>query len=639
MRPGPATRPARLAALPHWGGSGLDDRSRAAGPSRSPCRARQRALRSPRAPLRDPAAVASDDVAQVGGGELCAQLAVRVLRGSGHRGSDSRDRRPEDRFALATSTATGHGDRTDREPRVPAQRRQCTRGVERRLRALAQQRSRRRERWQHPARDEAGDDDARQVSRPSCARPRKPDSSIAMAPRSRRRAPRAAACSPCALGRVEALAGNACREEVGRVVDRLADQHRAEAERDRVHRAEHERTAVTPTRGPRAQERPTAPRATASDRSRGATASTQASVASDAKRASDSMAARDWTARRPGPDIVSRASGVATRANAVRMLVRRPPGHRDRSPPHGSATRSSARRRSAENQTPSCNVRAAASAPLATGASPATHPSDRTAACARPSAPAETRGAQRIVERGAEALGGEAFCAHAGAHEIAPASQQRLLAGEARELAVGDDRKLRILRQRSSERPARLRQRVRRGSFDRDQDQARRDPFAQLPDEQALRRRRRGRQERREVGGHDEPAGEPDGRGADRDGPDRDRRDGAARHRASGWIVVTERSPPASSTSMRCTRSPAPAKVTRSTVRGERGIARHQRQRPRARRAGDLDDEMARERRQIAGQRRAQALGQRPRRAARRHRHRAPGLRPAARRRRAARRS
>jgi hypothetical protein len=180
------------------------------------------------------------------------------------------------------------------------------------------------------------------------------------------------------------------------------------------------------------------------------------------------------------------------------------------------------------------------------------------------------RGFQRRAQRGrAEALAARRWAEHVTVvHEGFAIGAQAFVA------AVLHRREQFARAQLRSQRAARLCQPLVVCTAYRDQQDARRYAAAHLIEQELLRGRRRGRQEGTQVGDHagvrELPAGQREEAAA------KARPRGAAAYFPSCTMVMTERSPVLSSTSMRCGRAAAPETVIDSTcartwvVRGTR---------------------------------------------------------------------
>ncbi|MDR8822842.1 hypothetical protein FEQ05_06588 [Burkholderia pseudomultivorans] len=130
---------------------------------------------------------------------------------------------------------------------------------------------------------------------------------------------------------------------------------------------------------------------------------------------------------------------------------------------------------------------------------------------------------EAVAERLVQAGGGEALRRDRRAQQVAMLEDELPVARVVHRFAVVDRRELRIGAQRGGHAPRQRRTRGRVAAVDRDQDQPRHDAVAQLIDQHLLAGARRARQERGQVG--------REARAADRD-PARDEREQPYEHRA-----------------------------------------------------------------------------------------------------------
>ncbi|VWC38049.1 hypothetical protein BUB20358_06769 [Burkholderia ubonensis] len=289
-------------------------------------------------------------------------------------------------------------------------------------------------------------------------------------------------------------------EQVDRVVDRLADQRGAEAERQPVDRAERDADRREPGRDARQHrqqpERERARRAVQRQQQRDDQQQAQRRQALDV--APDRVARVDREHAGPGhreragrrarrrlPRRVERAAHGIDRAR-LRIGVGAGGGrlhdeHRARAVarrPHAVARR---RQRAAVEL--------------------ADERGDFAGRVARQQRLREEAGrraqqVEAVAERLVQALGGEALRRHGRAQQVAMLDDELLVARVVDRLAVVDRRELRIVAQRRGHAPRQHRARGGGVAVDRDEDQSRHESVAQLVDEHALPGARRARQER-----------------------------------------------------------------------------------------------------------------------------------------------
>ncbi len=166
----------------------------------------------------------------------------------------------------------------------------------------------------------------------------------------------------------------------------------------------------------------------------------------------------------------------------------------------------------------------------------------------------------------AQALHGEPRLGDGRAERVAVREEELALAFHAGRAAVGHRREGRVGAQAPREIPGQRRARPRVGALDAGEHDAGKRPVAQLLHEQALLRRRRGGQERREVGDEARLGHQPAGRGENRE-PDGDAGRARGDHGAIRRISISERSPSGCVISMRRTSAPAPPTSILSTSR------------------------------------------------------------------------